>query len=57
MQGFEHRLFGTRGCDTDSDAPALPEEIIYYDEQGAICRCLNWREAQRTINFFKFFLF
>ncbi|HCI1030679.1 TPA: hypothetical protein NOA82_000287, partial [Enterococcus faecium] len=33
----------------DSDAPALPEEIIYYDEQGAICRCLNWREAQRTM--------
>ncbi len=31
------------------DAPALPEEIIYYDEQGAICRCLNWREAQRTM--------
>ncbi|MFR2688853.1 MAG: B3/4 domain-containing protein [Enterococcus faecium] len=33
----------------DSDSPALPEEIIYYDEQGAICRCLNWREAQRTM--------
>ncbi|WP_165005678.1 MULTISPECIES: phenylalanine--tRNA ligase beta subunit-related protein [unclassified Enterococcus] len=33
----------------ESDAPALPEEIIYYDEKGAICRCLNWREAQRTM--------
>ncbi|MBP2623015.1 B3/B4 domain-containing protein [Streptococcus oricebi] len=33
----------------DSDAPALPEEIIYYDEAGAVCRCLNWREAQRTM--------
>ncbi len=33
----------------DKDAPALPEEIIYYDEEGAICRCLNWREAQRTM--------
>ena len=33
----------------ESDAPALPEEIIYYDEEGAVCRCLNWREAQRTM--------
>lgn len=31
------------------DAPALPEEIIYYDEAGAVCRSLNWREAQRTM--------
>ncbi|MFH5811617.1 B3/4 domain-containing protein [Companilactobacillus sp. FL22-1] len=31
------------------DSPALPGEIIYYDEAGAICRCLNWREAQRTM--------
>ncbi|MDO4872121.1 MAG: phenylalanine--tRNA ligase beta subunit-related protein [bacterium] len=31
------------------DSPALPEEIIYYDNSGAICRCLNWREAQRTM--------
>ncbi len=33
----------------DQDSPALPEEIIYYDQDGAICRCLNWREAQRTM--------
>lgn len=33
----------------ESDAPALPEEIIYYDEEGAVCRCLNWREAKRTM--------
>lgn len=33
----------------EADAPALPGEIIYYDEKGAICRCLNWREAQRTM--------
>lgn len=33
----------------EADAPALPREIIYYDEEGAICRCLNWREAQRTM--------
>jgi len=33
----------------NEDSPALPEEIIYYDQTGAICRCLNWREAQRTM--------
>jgi DNA/RNA-binding domain of Phe-tRNA-synthetase-like protein len=33
----------------EEDAPALAEELIYYDNQGAICRCLNWREAQRTM--------
>ena len=33
----------------ESDALALPEEIIYYDDEGAVCRCLNWREAQRTM--------
>ena len=33
----------------EADAPALAGELIYYDEQGAICRCLNWREAQRTM--------
>ena len=33
----------------ETDAPALPEEIIYHDEEGAVCRCLNWREAQRTM--------
>ena len=29
--------------------PALPQEIIYYDLDGAICRSLNWRESQRTM--------
>lgn len=33
----------------ETDAPALPEEIIYYDQEGAVCRCFNWREAQRTM--------
>lgn len=33
----------------DEDAPALPDEIIYYDEKGAVCRCFNWREAKRTM--------
>lgn len=33
----------------EKDEPALSGEVIYYDEQGAICRCLNWRDAQRTM--------
>ncbi|EFR30749.1 B3/B4 domain-containing protein [Eremococcus coleocola] len=34
---------------SEEDAPALEGEVIYYDSEGAICRCLNWREAQRTM--------
>lgn len=33
----------------ESDAPALADEMIYFEEQDAVCRCLNWREAQRTM--------
>ncbi|TCD46157.1 hypothetical protein D3X11_01485 [Streptococcus sp. X16XC17] len=33
----------------EDDSPALPEEMIYYDDKGAICRNLNWREAKRTM--------
>lgn len=33
----------------DEDDPARPGEMIYYDEAGAVCRSLNWREAQRTM--------
>ena len=33
----------------DEDSPALPEEICYYDADGAVCRCFNWREAERTM--------
>ncbi|GAD16084.1 phenylalanine--tRNA ligase beta subunit-related protein [Lentilactobacillus otakiensis] len=32
----------------DEDMPALPGEICYMDDKGAICRCFNWRENQRT---------
>lgn len=28
---------------------ALPEEIIYKDDEGAVCRCWNWRDGQRTM--------
>ena len=32
----------------DEDSPALPGEVCYLDDAGAVCRCLNWREAERT---------
>ncbi len=34
--------------DTQRD-DALPGELIYKDEAGAVCRCLNWRDGQRTM--------
>lgn len=33
----------------EEDSPALAEEIIYYDQEGAVCRNFNWRETQRTM--------
>lgn len=30
------------------DDPARAGEVIYRDDAGAICRCWNWREADRT---------
>lgn len=33
----------------DKSAPALEGEVCYYDEEGAVCRCFNWREAERTM--------
>jgi DNA/RNA-binding domain of Phe-tRNA-synthetase-like protein len=38
-----------RPLGSDKDEPALSDEVIYYDETGAVCRCFNWREAQRTM--------
>lgn len=32
----------------ESDPP-YQGEIIYKDDAGAICRCLNWRESKRTM--------
>lgn len=29
--------------------PALPEELIYYDELGAVSRSFNWRDGERTL--------
>lgn len=28
--------------------PTLPGEIAYIDDAGAVCRCWNWRDGQRT---------
>jgi DNA/RNA-binding domain of Phe-tRNA-synthetase-like protein/RimJ/RimL family protein N-acetyltransferase len=28
--------------------PPSPGEIAYLDDEGAVCRCWNWREARRT---------
>lgn len=30
------------------DQPPQPGEVIYRDDVGVICRCWNWREADRT---------
>lgn len=27
----------------------LPGEIAYLDDEGAVCRCWNWRDGQRTM--------
>lgn len=31
-----------------ANEPPAEGEIIYMDDEGAICRCWNWREADRT---------
>lgn len=38
-----------RPLGSDSDEPALSGELVYKDDAGAICRCWNWREAERTM--------
>jgi DNA/RNA-binding domain of Phe-tRNA-synthetase-like protein len=38
--------FRTIGAEADEPPPA--GEVIYADDAGAICRCFNWREADRT---------
>jgi DNA/RNA-binding domain of Phe-tRNA-synthetase-like protein len=38
--------FRTIGAERDD--PPRAGEVIYADAAGAICRCFNWREADRT---------
>lgn len=48
------RLRITQGGDAflplgeDEEAPTLEGELCYMDDAGAICRCWNWRDGQRT---------
>lgn len=48
------RLGITKGGDAfralgdDEDSPTLEGELCYRDDAGAVCRCLNWRDGQRT---------
>ena len=32
----------------DDDDPTLDGEVCYYDDEGAVCRCWNWRDGKRT---------
>lgn len=32
----------------DREEPSLPGEMLYYDAEGAVCRCMNWRDGVRT---------
>jgi len=34
---------------TDENASPYEGEVVYKDEEGAICRCWNWRESVRTM--------
>lgn len=34
---------------TDKSEPPYEGEIVYKDDEGAICRSFNWREAVRTM--------
>ena len=44
-EGGEHFL-ALGDADFDN---ALPGEIVYKDDEGAVCRCWNWRDGQRTM--------
>lgn len=33
----------------DKNSPTLEGELCYRDDEGAVCRCFNWRDCQRTM--------
>lgn len=33
----------------EENNPTLPGELCYLDDEGAVCRCWNWRDGQRTM--------
>lgn len=49
------RLEITKGGDDfmaigdDKNSPTLEGELCYKDDEGAVCRCFNWRDGQRTM--------
>ncbi len=57
MDTFEGdlRLTITEGDDAfypigdGENQPTLPGELCYKDDAGAVCRCFNWRDGQRTM--------
>lgn len=44
MNGNEHFL----PIGSDEEEPPLNGEVAYRDDLGVVCRCLNWRDGQRT---------
>lgn len=34
---------------SDKSEPPYEGEVVYKDDEGAICRCWNWREGKRTM--------
>ena len=48
------RLTVTEGGDEfyliagEENDPTVPGELCYLDDVGAVCRCLNWRDGERT---------
>ncbi|MGU8044219.1 B3/B4 domain-containing protein [Streptococcus suis] len=33
----------------ETNNPTLPGEVCYKDDKGAVCRCFNWRDGERTM--------
>lgn len=33
----------------EQNSPTLAGEVCYKDDKGAVCRCLNWRDGERTM--------
>lgn len=38
-----------RALGDEEDEPPFPGEVVYKDDAGAVCRCWNWRDGQRTM--------
>ena len=34
---------------SDEEDNTLPNELCYIDDEGAVCRCFNWRDGARTM--------